>query len=73
MTRDSAGNFKAYVNGVQQGVTQYYPYDLSGVNRKFWVGRYSTSFFNGLIDEVRVYNRALTADEIRRIMNMRGI
>jgi sialidase-1 len=67
MTRDSAGNFKAYVNGVQQGVTQYYPYNLSGVNRKFWVGRYSNSFFNGLIDEVRVYSRALSQAEISDI------
>jgi hypothetical protein len=73
MTRDSAGNFKAYVNGVQQGVTRYYPYDLSGVGRKFWVGRYSSSYFQGLIDEVRVYRRALSQAEIQRLMNVRGI
>jgi len=29
--------------------------------------------FKGIIDEVRVYNRALSATEIQRLMNMRGI
>ena len=30
----------------------------------------NNSAFNGLIDEVRVYNRALSADEIKRLYNM---
>ena len=29
-----------------------------------WVGNYANSYHNGLIDEVRIYNRALSADEI---------
>jgi hypothetical protein len=69
MTRDSAGDFKAYVNGVQQGTTRNYPYNLSGVDRKFWVGRYSSSFFNGLIADVQVYNRALSEYEIKWLHN----
>jgi len=34
-----------------------------------FIGRYSEdplSYFNGLIDEVRIYNRALSADEIKK-------
>jgi hypothetical protein len=27
---------------------------------------------NGLIDDVRIYNRALSADEIKRLYNMGG-
>jgi hypothetical protein len=32
-----------------------------------------SGYLNGVIDDVRIYNRALTAEEIRRIMNMSGI
>jgi hypothetical protein len=39
------------------------------VNRKFWVGRYSSSFFNGLIADVQVYNRALSEYEIKWLHN----
>jgi hypothetical protein len=31
------------------------------------VGVYSSSYFNGLIDEVQIYNRALTNQEIKAI------
>lgn len=27
-------------------------------------------YFNGLIDDVRIYNRVLSADEIKRLYNM---
>jgi hypothetical protein len=30
-----------------------------------WIGRYSSYYFNGIIDEVRIYNRALSAAEIQ--------
>ena len=33
----------------------------------------SANDFKGILDEVRIYNRALSAAEIRRLMNMRGI
>ena len=31
----------------------------------------SVDNFNGLIDEVRIYNRALSADEVRALYNSR--
>ena len=37
------------------------------------IGAYTSpvaEYFNGLIDEVRVYNRALSADEVKRLYNM---
>jgi len=60
---------RAYVNGVlatttnAAGVT-----DAEVGTLKF--GRHSTAaqFFAGTVDDVRVYNRALTADEIKKIM-----
>ena len=33
-------------------------------------GDYSGSYFNGVIDDVRIYNRALSADEIRLLYNL---
>ncbi len=43
--------------------------------RRFVLGAniYFIEFMKVICDEVRIYNRALTAEEIRRIMNMRGI
>jgi len=59
-----------YVNGVQR---------YNGIGTAYSNGGFSTIgaydggsawFFNGLIDEVRVYNRALTAQEILRLYNL---
>jgi hypothetical protein len=33
-------------------------------------GAWSSLYFNGLIDDVRIYNRALTFDEIKRLYNL---
>ncbi|ABB32694.1 Protein of unknown function DUF2341 [Geobacter metallireducens RCH3] len=54
-----------YVNGQQVGATTlpYLP-NLSSVNLAVGVLDYPGRYFNGLIDEVRIYNRALTAQEI---------
>ncbi|HAI73811.1 MAG TPA: hypothetical protein DCS28_03005 [Candidatus Moranbacteria bacterium] len=39
--------------------------DATGVSASvFQIGQVSASFFDGIIDEVRVYNRALSADEV---------
>ena len=32
-----------------------------------WVGRYSNAYHNGMIDEVRIYNRALREEEIQKL------
>ena len=32
-----------------------------------WYGNYDGYYFNGIIDEMRIYNRALTADEIKEL------
>lgn len=66
----SAGEVKLYVNGVQVGATQ------TGARTSIYDGtadfrigcRFSSvaiEFFDGIIDEVRVWNDIRTADEIR--------
>ena len=52
-----------YANGVQKGT-------ISGVDIKFPrtdIGRNNPNVFNGLIDNARIYNRALSAQEIMRL------
>ena len=69
MTYDGS-NIKLYVNGVLDTTTPKTG-TLSG-DGCAQIGRYNTggcdnspsSYFNGLIDEVRIYNYALTADQI---------
>lgn len=62
-----------YVDGVLQGesVTNYTQTDLRSdepllVGTYFYLGQ--TWYYNGEVDEIRVWNRALTAEEIRKNM-----
>ncbi len=67
-TADNQGNVKVYVNGILDGEnTATGPMQLpSGVN--FRIGTRSTSnYFNGLIDETRVYNRAFSPNEVAQL------
>jgi len=66
------GNFlEIYVDGVLEN-------DQSGVQTgsinpaaPFFIGTEgAVEFWNGLIDEVRIYDRALSSDEIKRLYNM---
>ena len=65
-TYQANNNTKIYVNGVLEKTT---PIGVTrGTNpNKFWIGEsgyWSGRFFNGTIDEVKIYNRALSAEEI---------
>jgi len=62
-----------YVNGaLKKTQTQDPPATVTANNLE--IGTYYTKasrWFNGIIDEVRIYNRALSADEIRMLMYRR--
>jgi hypothetical protein len=70
LTWDGA-EYAVYVNGIKKAAGPYT--GLTALNTFADVGNTgNTSFrnkeaFNGLIDDVRVYNRALTADEVGRL------
>ena len=59
-----SGNVKIYVNGILRGTsTRTGNIDIN--TSSLMIGHR----FNGLIDEVRIYNRALSAAEVRAIFN----
>jgi type II secretory pathway pseudopilin PulG len=67
-------NYKIYiyVNGVRYGPTSLGEhYNFSYANYYLRLGRRSAAsqFWPGLIDDVRIYNRALSAEEIQAIYN----
>ena len=62
----SAGLTTLYANGVSIGTQTV---DLNTANTAFVIGRYgSGTGFNGIIDDVRVFNKALTQEEVMETM-----
>lgn len=59
-----------YVDGVNVGSVAN---SVSASSDTFVLGTYNdTNYFNGVIDDVRTYNRALSADEIKQLYAMGG-
>ena len=68
---------KLYSNGVLKGqhtLANSFTIDTAPVScNKLWLGSRTCSgcyygrYFNGILDEVRIYNRALSADEIKAL------
>jgi parallel beta-helix repeat protein len=68
----TVGSQKLYRDGIEVGSTSYS--DSSGTNANpFYIGNYDPGrySFNGTIDEVRIWNRSLTADEIKELYESR--
>jgi hypothetical protein len=71
----SAQTVTLYVNGVDKGgsVTGTIPSSIGDDTENFFIGSYTGTgvarAFDGLIDEVKVYNSALTPDQIALDMN----
>ncbi|MDP2934112.1 MAG: LamG domain-containing protein, partial [bacterium] len=71
--RDASGNMKLYVNNVQQTETATKTGSMSNIY-PLAIGVSNTTalreYFNATIDEVRIYNRALSASEVQQLYNM---
>ncbi len=75
-TQDASGVAKLYKNGLQYyyfntngthntpQVTMPMPTNITRVNNYIGKSAWNDAYFNGQLDEIRVYNYALTADEI---------
>ncbi len=69
-TRDASGMHRLYVNGVLVVEQQFSADTPRKNNENLVIGGPITSsanYFHGLIDEVRIYNRALSASEIKDV------
>jgi len=72
----TAGTFNTYVNGVLDrqltGVSQSALAPTAGhliVGREPWISGGDLRYFNGVMDELRIYNRALSASEVKTLAN----
>jgi hypothetical protein len=65
----SANSFAIYVNGLLEDVRSPVPLFLDSNSAGLYIGSYALegSHLNGLVDEVQIYNRALTPGEIQTI------
>lgn len=62
------GNLYLYKNGVEAGSASLG--DISDLTNSVWFGRSSDdTYFNGRLDDLRVYNTALSASEITQLYN----
>ena len=68
----SAGNLKMYIDGTQIGTTQTATNSISQDGIVMGKQFDNSYYLKGLIDEVRIYNRALSAEEIRYHYNRGG-
>ena len=69
----SSGSIRLYKNGSDQGVTTADSFNLG--TSSFSIGSWAsnnTLFFNGLLDDVRLINRAITQQEITKLASKRG-
>jgi len=63
--KDSVSSYEIYANGINQNLSIRTDGDIGGVSTSEYIGRdQGATFFNGLIDSVRIYNRALSAEEV---------
>ena len=53
-----------YINGVLDGM-QPLTGTIDSPNTPIYIGKRGSWYFNGIIDEVRIYNRALSAAEVQ--------
>ena len=78
-TKDSSGNLKLYIDGESQGtILRQSPESNSTSEAPFLIGAWSlgggaSEFFNGEIDEVSVYGRALSTSEAQALFNSGSI
>ena len=69
-TRDGSGNCKLYIDSTLQNDTETTTGNVSNSHSKF-IGKDTNAerFYDGVVDDVKLYNRALTPTEIKKNYN----
>ncbi len=69
---DGSGNGKMYVNGIEEAT--WSNSDMDSVNQfsigQEWDDNTASDFFDGTIDDVRIYDRALSEEEIQKLYRL---
>jgi len=66
IVKRGSGTVSAYIDGVIYGTSGSSSYDMNNFTGNLLIGKYSTSYFNGLIDNVHIYSTALSVYEIQQ-------
>ncbi len=75
ITKDST-NTRFYIDDTQTNIVSSQPNNFTTTNSLFKIATNSDasdSFFNGLIDDIRIYNRTLTPSEVTNLSNFKCI
>ena len=79
LTAVSNSYVKVYVNGVQYGSDVSFPTSIGNTSgNHIFLGTYGTTapslgrWFSGSVDDFRIYNRALSAQEVQQLYNLGG-
>lgn len=72
---EDVSSWKIFINGVDDGSGGFADSEATNYfgNTNYIGGRSTTSYFNGLIDDVKIYNYARTAEQIRQDMGGQSI
>lgn len=67
----TANTVQLYLNGVSQGTKSYFTDPDGGTSADLAIGRESSgpAYFDGQIDDVRIYDYALTSTQVKRVYN----
>ncbi len=63
---------RVYVDGDLEGTRVIEPRSFSVSNTVFWIGQRQSEYGEGTIDEVMIYNRSLSAEEVKRLYELRN-
>ena len=71
---ESANSIKTYGDGNLKHTGSFGNGDINNTNNELWIGiRPDNQPFNGIIDEVMIFNRALSSEEIELLYNNQGV
>ena len=65
---DGSATLVVYINGVPESITATTA-NVTLTAESFFIGFQGTTWFSGILDDVRVYNEALTAQQVAAVYN----
>lgn len=72
LVREAGGTNRFYINGLEDAIDADVSYNYA-TNQPLLFGKYSLSpnhFLDGVVDDIRIYNRALSGDEVSALYRL---